>query len=562
MLIIADPTEDLRVAFDEGRSIEEAFRNEEFIEVVFKSSEEADRDYVKKNLQDFDIVHYAGHVKSDPTSPHRSGLVLSDGILSAEDILKMADRTGALPGVIFCNACKSGSTDKWSKKKDAVDDLYASDGLVHAFMKVGVKHYIGTFSLISDKYGSCMGIEFYRHFFQGKTIGESLRNARYTFKEKYVTESLAWINYVLYGDPCISIINPEKKTGTSTRISPERISAQPHNQDSPSETLSQRVFPPILPSKKRMESLFYVILIIAFLSLVFASISRFGKQPTHEAIDTGEEPSIGMSKAERVQETIELIRTIIKGRREKQTSMGEPPAPVDLWTSTPMTITIFQFFDKSEPAPGWTVKIIKELDRKLTQNFEQDKRTRIAERNVLDKILIEKHLELIDLPLDNEEYQKLFGEFLYARTMILLEAFESVKDGFYLCYKLIDITKGEIYKIDSDTELTDRLDPEILAQKIYAATRFSIYKQHPLRGKIVALQNNIAVINIGSDVGVQEEDIFLVFDPTVIIGRKKAIGRIQVVSSALDEKIAECEILVGRDLSEGLKVEALIDNED
>lgn len=530
--------------------------------MVFKSSEEADRDYVKKNLQDFDIIHYAGHVKSDPDSPHRSGLVLSDGILSAEDILKMADRTGSLPGVIFCNACQSGSTDKWSKKKDAVDDLYASEGLVHAFMKVGVKHYIGTFSLISDKYGSLMGIEFYHHFFQGKTIGESLRKARCTFKEKYGTESLAWINYVLYGDPCISIISPEKKTETSTRIPPDRISAKSHDQDPSSETLSQRVFSSILPSKKRIEPLFTVILIVALVSLVLASISRFGKQPPPKETDSGEAPLIGMSKDERVQETIELIRTIIKERREKQASMGEPPAPMDLWTSTPMTIFILVFIDKSGTIPGWTVKIIKEIDRKLTQNFEQDKRTRIAERKVLDKILIEKHLELINLPLDNMEFQKLFGEFLFARSMILLEGFESVKGGFYLCYKLIDITKGEIYKIDSDTELTDRLDPKILAQTIYSATRFSIYKQHPLRGKIVALQNNIAVINIGSDVGVQEADVFLVFDSTVIVGRKKAIGRLRVVSGALDEKIAECEILAGRDLSEGFKVEALIDNED
>lgn len=454
ILLIVDPTEDLPVAFDEGHLIEEAFSKDKLVEVVYKSSEEADREYVKKNLQDFDIMHYAGHVKCDPEHPHKSGWVLSDGIFSASDILKLADGTGPMPSVIFCNACQSGSTDKWSEKKETVDVLYASDGLVHAFMKAGTEHYIGTFSLISDRYGACMGIEFYRHFLQGSTIGESLRNARQAFKEKYGKESPAWINYVLYGDPCRYLIRPGKKPITITKPS-ETTPTQPKDPDPQSEILHKRVFPSFFSSKKRQEFLLFAILLIGFASLLFIAL-RFERQPRFGAGEVGKETD--STKEERIQETIELIRAILKERREKRTSTGKPSIPADLWTSTPMTITIFLFFDKSEPIPAWTVKMIKELDRKLTQRFAQDKRIRVAERNILDKILREKHLELIDLPLDNEEYQKLFGEFLFARTIILLEGFKSVKGGVYLCYKLIDVTKGEIYTIDSNNKLTKKSD--------------------------------------------------------------------------------------------------------
>lgn len=83
-----------------------------------------------------------------------------------------------------------------------------------------------------------------------------------------------------------------------------------------------------------------------------------------------------------------------------------------------------------------------------------------------------------------------------------------------------------------------------------------------MRGIIEAVQNNTAIINIGSGAGVQEADIFKVFDPTAIGGRKKTIGRIRVIGGALDEKSAECEILAGLNLSEGLKVEGVMDYGD
>ena len=149
MLIIADPTEDLEIAWREGVKIYEEFQKKEnLVRIVLQSSDQVDLDFVKKNLWDYDLIHYAGHADYDPARPNKSGWMLSDGKLEAADILKMAGGKRAMPRLVFGNACQSGYTNKWLKQKP--DQTQSSYGLVYAFLMAGVHYYLGTFCDVSD----------------------------------------------------------------------------------------------------------------------------------------------------------------------------------------------------------------------------------------------------------------------------------------------------------------------------------------------------------------------------------------------------------------------------
>ena len=72
MLIIADPTEDLEVAWKEGVKIYEKFQQKkDLIRITLQSADQVDLDFVKKNLWDYDLVHYASHAEYNPIQPRR-----------------------------------------------------------------------------------------------------------------------------------------------------------------------------------------------------------------------------------------------------------------------------------------------------------------------------------------------------------------------------------------------------------------------------------------------------------------------------------------------------------
>lgn len=219
MLILANPTDDLRCAYQEGLSIRNQFdRKRKAVSIDFKSTH-IDTLYVKKNLRDYDIVHFAGHCEHDRAEPSKSGWVLEDGMLSAEDIYALAE-TLELPSLIFSNACGCSAFPESHLQADAQEKAY---GVASAFLFSGVRHYIGSLFRIEDNAALHFAKEFYRQLLSGKPIGECLRSARLGLVQEYGLESTWWARYLLYGDPSFAFFRPrpkaaEKKTKVFLRI--------------------------------------------------------------------------------------------------------------------------------------------------------------------------------------------------------------------------------------------------------------------------------------------------------------------------------------------------------
>ncbi|MGA1842605.1 MAG: CHAT domain-containing protein [bacterium] len=562
MLIIADPTEDLDVAWKEGISIYEEFqRREDMVKIILQSSDQVDLDFVKKNIWDYDLVHYAGHAEYDPGKPSLSGWMLSDGKLNASDIMKMAGGKKAMPRLVFGNACQSGYTEKWLKEKDndKVDRIHNSYGLVHAFLISGVQYYIGTFCDVSDEYGAHMGIEFYHHLIDGNTIGESLRKARVSFQEKFGKESFSWINYVLYGHPGDYLVIPRGKNISRQDFNQEKTSGTDKANVS-SKSLNPENEPAIpavrrssfsLPQKDRWIGTVIVLLLLLIFATLLINVPRLylGNVSVQEEKDQ----LTSDDKTKRIEELKKMIYEKLKVREEKPVSSKTPALSEDRWTSKPLVMAIFDVFDEEqEPLPDWVNRIIKDIDKRLTRRFVEDAWVRVAERDELDKLLEEKDLELSDFSFNDQK--DIFGKFLYAGVMVFLKGYRS-PEGLSLCYKVVDADSGEIDKIDSGISLSKKENTEDLAEFIYMQAKEAIYAKRPLRGRIAMVKENLVILNIGSKVGVRKGDVFDVFDSGNEVVKGRCIGKIIAINDTVDPTKAVCEAIEGKEFVEGLRVE-------
>ncbi len=176
MLILADPTGDLKGAYAEGMQIRDFMdQSPDKINVSLRSSD-ATAESIKIKLRNFDIVHFAGHSDYDINCPDTSGWRLHGGSLCTGDITKMAG-SATMPAMIFANACQSARADQWTLEASFESKIF---GLANAFLVAGVKHYIGTFWEVPDKPSSRFAVEFYKHLFADFSVGEAIRKARQT----------------------------------------------------------------------------------------------------------------------------------------------------------------------------------------------------------------------------------------------------------------------------------------------------------------------------------------------------------------------------------------------
>ncbi|MBU4419129.1 MAG: tetratricopeptide repeat protein, partial [Candidatus Omnitrophica bacterium] len=215
MLILANPSGDLKSAYLEGLNIKNQFSHKtKKVQVDFKSTH-IDKHYVKKNICDYDIVHFAGHCEFDKSRSKDNGWVLSDGVFKVEDILKMGQGC-SLPALVFSNSCHSAevypveASDGCLRQPasngvnpDLINSEYqrANYGMASAFLFAGVRHYIGSIRKIEDNASLVFALEFYTKLISGVSVGESLRLSKLKLVKEYGLTGLHWVNYLLYGDP-------------------------------------------------------------------------------------------------------------------------------------------------------------------------------------------------------------------------------------------------------------------------------------------------------------------------------------------------------------------------
>lgn len=205
ILIITNPSEDLPETEEEGTIIFETLNSEissNAIEMQMYSGRRVSKLKLLSEIQNFDILHFAGHVIYDNKDPN-GGLLLSNGeILYAKEIQKLSKSSS----LVFLNACRSAIPE-------------SNIGLANSFLKVGVMNYIGTNWNIPDSKKTIeFAVNFYRFLFDEKTVGDALFEARKYARETNEIHDLIWASYSLFGNPIVKFFkNPEKKTFEAIR---------------------------------------------------------------------------------------------------------------------------------------------------------------------------------------------------------------------------------------------------------------------------------------------------------------------------------------------------------
>ncbi len=207
MLILADPTGDLKSSYLEGVDIRDQFdAKRSNIHIDLKSSS-VDRLFVKKAICDYDVVHFAGHCEYDFNKPDNTGWLLKDGRFTSHDITLLG-QSAPLPSLVFSNACYSAKNELDLTRASFREKNYS---LASAFLFSGVRHYIGSIRRLDDESSLSFAREFYHHLVIGRSVGESMRLARLKLCREYGLSNIAWASYVLYGDPNFILLKVRNK---------------------------------------------------------------------------------------------------------------------------------------------------------------------------------------------------------------------------------------------------------------------------------------------------------------------------------------------------------------
>jgi CHAT domain/FHA domain len=195
MLVVEDPTGDLAGAQSEGDQLTQLFRANRGHVLTLKGAD-ASRVNILSELGsgNYDLLHYAGHADFVETSPQQSGLILTDGKLTAADLLEV----GKVPHMIFLNACESGRMRGPISANARATHFVGQVGLAEGFLLSGIANFIGTYWPVNDLAALRFAHTFYSHLLTGNSLSASMRAARQVAK---TISPRDWANYLHFGDP-------------------------------------------------------------------------------------------------------------------------------------------------------------------------------------------------------------------------------------------------------------------------------------------------------------------------------------------------------------------------
>jgi len=426
-------------------------------------------DHVKSHIRNFDMIHFAGHADYDKDHPEKSGWRIGNEHLTAIDIDRMSG-SSSMPSLIFSNACQSARTQQWAHEAMSFD-------LANAFMRAGVKHYLGTFWEIPDQASTIFSQIFYQELFSGKTIGKAMKLAREKCMKSY--HSPIGAAYVLYGDP--------KLVYFST-----------NNNSDPIQTRGTK-FRPLNAIKQKIQAmpfniLWFLLCVVILLSSLWVGQNVIALFSRDQEIAF---QSIIKKRAIEKQAYIDRLFAEIEALTPYKSQFSQDH-PDDDWTSTQLTISIdyetyFTGFDQSQ------LSLIAAVVGKA---LIDSRKVVVLERVHLDKILLELKRANSKLIAQNN---RLLPKLLSAKLIVFIELHQENNQQTVLMH-LANIQQGHVVDYFFHSLENER----ILQQKDKLSTQIlqSITQHYPLRGKIADVKGQRVHLNIGADEGVRSGMVF------------------------------------------------------
>lgn len=145
---------------------------------------------------DFDIVHFAGHGRFDGDHPSDSAVVLADGLLTDEHVLKL--RWKQPPFVVWNSSCESARVGPGTR---IVSNARRSNGLASAFLSRGVEAYLGHYFFVEDTSAAEFSETFYTTLLRERNVGRAVQEARQRAIDRFAGQcDLTGLGAVFFGD--------------------------------------------------------------------------------------------------------------------------------------------------------------------------------------------------------------------------------------------------------------------------------------------------------------------------------------------------------------------------
>lgn len=151
----------------------------------------------------FNVLHVAAHGSFDAQMPDNSAISLTGGVLRPSDIAARFGGKRPRP-LVFINACHGARSEYSFTGLGGWADRLVRNARIGAF--------IGASWEVNDQLALRFAETFYTALLKdGKTIGESFRQARQTIRDAAPANS-TWLAYVLYADPEARAVFEEPRT--------------------------------------------------------------------------------------------------------------------------------------------------------------------------------------------------------------------------------------------------------------------------------------------------------------------------------------------------------------
>ena len=232
----------------------------------------------------------------------------------------------------------------------------------------------------------------------------------------------------------------------------------------------------------------------------------------------------------------ESVRELVV--RFKEQKALPPPANQDKWTTSPIAISVLGFQDLAESLGGrvgMDVLLGQELGREL-----KARNVLVVDRALIDKVLAE--LKLGASSLADPETQLRLGRLTAARLIAVGRIFK-MNGKNYVSFRLIDTETSQIV-VNRTEEAGAVLDPIAMSARLSQIAAAEVQGKYPVKGRLVAIESDGIIINLGKKNGLTTGDVFKVlgegkpieFNGKLLGAREIPLGSLRIAS--VEDQIA------------------------
>lgn len=222
----------------------------------------------------------------------------------------------------------------------------------------------------------------------------------------------------------------------------------------------------------------------------------------------------------------ESVRELVV--RFKEQKLSPPPRNPDQWTSSSMAVSVLGFQELSGVLGGRVG-----MDTLLGQELGRELKTRnvmVVDRALIDKVLAE--LKLGASSLADPETQLRLGRLTAARLIAVGRIF-NLNGKDHVSFRLIDTETSQVVLNRTEPAGTS-IDPIAMSARLAHIAATEVQAKYPVRGRLVAIESDGVIVNLGKKNGLTTGDTFKVLgEGTPIEFNGKVIGHREALMGSL-----------------------------